>query len=190
MRNAIILHGLPSKDEYYDDNYPSASNSHWLPWLQKQLLIKGIKADTPEVFKVYEPDYQQYVKEVERFELFPQSTLVGHSMGGGFWVRYLSENPELFVDQVILVAPWMNTDRSRNIDFFDFEIDPSIVERTNKFVIFASDNDGKSVQESVKVLSEKLPNVVVRKFHDYGHFTLRSMKTDAFPELLDVILSD
>ena len=42
MKNAIILHGGPSKKEYYDLNMPSMSNSHWLPWLQAQLLKKDI----------------------------------------------------------------------------------------------------------------------------------------------------
>jgi len=150
--------------------------------------MHDIKADTPEIFNVYDPHYDEFVKEVERFDITPETTLVGHSMGAGFWVRYLSEHPEVFVDKVILVAPWINSDRSYDIDFFDFEIDPSITEHANEFVIFASDNDGESVQHSVKTLSEKLPNVVMREFHDYGHFTMKSMKTDAFPELLDVIL--
>ena len=37
-RNAVILHGQPSREEYYDPNAPSMSNAHWLPWLQAQLL--------------------------------------------------------------------------------------------------------------------------------------------------------
>ncbi len=27
-----------------------------------------------------------------------------------------------------------------------------------------------------------------KEFHEYGHFTLRSMKTDQFPELLDILV--
>ncbi|MGK2896296.1 MAG: alpha/beta hydrolase [Candidatus Saccharimonadales bacterium] len=188
MRNAIILHGLPSKNEYYSDKYPSASNSHWLPWLQKHLLINDIKADTPEIFNVYDPHYDRFVKEVERFDITLETTLVGHSMGAGFWIKYLSEHPEVFVDKVVLVAPWINSNQSYKIDFFDFEIDPAIVERTNEFIIFASDNDDDGVKDCVRILLEKLPNITVREFHDYGHFTMGSMKTEAFPELLEVIL--
>lgn len=188
MRNAIILHGLPSKNEYYSEKYPSASNFHWIPWLQKHLMINDIKADTPEIFNVFEPNYDEFVKEVERFDITPETTLVGHSMGAGFWVKYLSTHPDIHVDKVVLVAPWINSDRSRDTDFFDFEIDPSILENANEFIIFNSDDDGQSVQDSVKVLSEKLPDVKIRNFHKYGHFTLDSMKTDAFPELLEAIL--
>ncbi len=87
---------------------PSGSNAHWFPWLQKQLLINEIKTDTPEVFRSFDMDWDSWVKEVERFDITPQTTLVGHSMGGGFWIRYLSEHPEIFVDKVVLVAPWVN----------------------------------------------------------------------------------
>ena len=33
MKNAIILHGGPSKTEYYDPEAPSMSNINWTPWL-------------------------------------------------------------------------------------------------------------------------------------------------------------
>lgn len=188
MKNAILLHGLPSKDEYYSDKYPSASNSHWFPWLQKQLLIHDIKADTPEVPDAYDPKWELFVKEVERFDITSETILVGHSMGGGFWVRYLSEHPDIFVDKVILVAPWLNLGHEMDSTFFDFEIDPVIVSHAKEFIIFASDNDQKSVQDSVGYLREKLPTATFRTFHAYGHFTLKSMKTDAFPELLESIL--
>lgn len=189
MKNAIILHGLPSKQEYYSDTYPSASNSHWLPWLQKQLMIHDIKADTPEIPRVYEAGYDIFVKEVERFEITPQTMLIGHSMGAGFWVRYLSEHPEITVDKVVLVAPWLNLDHEYDINFFDFAIDSRLTDRTSKCIIFTSDNDGVSMQQTTRFLKQKLPRATVRTFHNYGHFTRRSMKTDAFPELLDVLIA-
>ena len=190
MRNAIILHGLLSKTEYYAEKYPSASNSHWLPWLQKHLMINDIKADTPEIPNVYEPVYETFVSEVERFDISPDTMLIGHSMGAGFWVRYLSEHPELHVDKVVLVAPWLNLEHEYDIDFFDFKIDQSIIERVNEFIIFNSDNDMLPVQQTVEFIKEKVPATTVRVFHEYGHFTSGSMKTDAFPELLEALLSE
>ncbi|MFY9228525.1 MAG: alpha/beta hydrolase [Candidatus Microsaccharimonas sp.] len=188
MRNTIILHGLPSRKEYYSEEYPSASNSHWLPWLQKHLLINDIKADTPEIPNVYEPKYEVFVKEIERFDITPNTTLVGHSMGAGFWIRYLTEHPELKVDKVVLVAPWLNLDHKYDFNFFDFVIDQTITQRVNELVIFSSDNDDIGVRDTVEFLKQKLPDTKVNDFHEYGHFTLRSMKTDAFPELLEAIL--
>jgi predicted alpha/beta hydrolase family esterase len=187
MKNAIILHGLPSREEYYDEAYPSASNSHWLPWLQKQLMIHGVKADTPEIPHIYVPSYDTFVKEVERFDITLETLLVGHSLGAGFWVRYLSEHPEITVDKVVLVAPWLNLDHEYDIDFFNFEVDQKLTDRMNECIIFNSDNDETSVQESTQYLKEKFPQAVLRDFHNYGHFTLGSMQTDAFPELLQVL---
>lgn len=188
MRNAILLHGLPSKNEYYNSNQPSASNSHWFPWLQKELLINEIKADTPEVFRAYEMRWESWAQEVERFTVGRETTLVGHSMGAGFWVRYLSEHPEVFVDKIVLVAPWLNLHHKKDTDFFDFELRPEITERANECIIFASDDDGREMQDSVDYLIEKLPNVKVHTFHEYGHFTQRTLKDNKFPELLDVCL--
>jgi hypothetical protein len=188
MKNAILLHGLADKKEYYDLKLPSNSNSHWFPWLQKRLMVHEIKADTPEVPHTFNFDWNSWVREVERFDITPDTSLVGHSMGGGFWVRYLSEHPEVTIDKVVLVAPWLNLRHEENTDFFDFETDPGIVGRTNTFIIFASDNDHSDVQNSVNFLKEKLPNVTFRPFHNYGHFCYRDMKTDAFPELLESLI--
>lgn len=187
MKNAILLHGFQDREEYYNSNMPSASNAHWFPWLQKELLINEIKVDTPEVFRNYEMKYSAWVEEIERFTINRESTLIGHSMGGGFWVRYLSEHPEIYVDKVILVAPWLNLNHEADTDFFDFIIDSSIVERASVFIIFASDNDAEEVQNSVNYLIKKLPNAKVRIFHEYGHFTRRTLKDNKFPELLEVI---
>jgi predicted alpha/beta hydrolase family esterase len=188
MRNAIILHGLPGKTEYYSEEYPSPSNSHWLPWVQKHLMVHDIKADTPEIPFAFDPDYQIFVKEVERFDITPDTILVGHSMGAGFWVRYLSEHPKIIVDKVVLVAPWLNISRENDTDFFDFKLDFNVTDRVGNFIIFRSDDDKKSIHESVDYLNNSLTGVILKEFSGYGHFTLKSMKTEAFPELLEILL--
>ena len=55
------------------------SNSHWLPWLQKQLLNNDIFAETPEVPLSFEPLWERWVKEVEQFHITQETILVGHS---------------------------------------------------------------------------------------------------------------
>lgn len=189
MKNAILLHGRPSKAEYYDSKVPSASNAHWFPWLQKQLLIHDIKVDTPEVPLAFNPQWDLWVKEVERFDINLETILVGHSTGAGFWVRFLSEHPKISVDKVVLVAPWLNVKHEDSTSFFDFEIDPGIVEHTNKFVIFSSDNDGIDMINTTSYLLEHLPNAHFKNFHHYGHFCFDDLKTVEFPELLNELLN-
>jgi len=74
--NAVILHGKPGREEYYSDEFPSASNSHWIPWLQKQLLIKEIEAHTPEMFEAYNPNYEVWKKEFEKNIIDEGTTLI------------------------------------------------------------------------------------------------------------------
>jgi len=189
MKNAIILHGKPTEGEYYDPANPSESNSHWLPWLQKQLLMKDIAAATPEVPLAFDPQWELWCKEVERFELTPETLLVGHSCGGGFWVRYLSEHPDLRVGKVVLVAPWLDPDMDETGDFFKFTIDRQLVERTDGVVIFNAANDMGNVHKSVARLREEIDGLEYREFSKHGHFVYEIMGTEEFPELLTELVS-
>ncbi|MCA9347947.1 alpha/beta hydrolase [Candidatus Saccharibacteria bacterium] len=187
MKNAILLHGKPGKEEYYDPQFPSASNYHWFPWLQKQLIVNDIKADTPEVPLAYDPQWELWVKEVERYEFTPETILVGHSCGGGFWTRYLSERKDLRVGKVVLVAPSLGYSGWGDKFFEDFTMDTELVSRTGGITIFNSDNDDEGIQRAVKEIRQKIPGIEYREFH-LGHFTANDMQTSEFPELLDECL--
>lgn len=190
MKNAIILHGMGSKEEYYSPDYPSGSNSHWFPWLQKQLLIRDILAITPEMPYNFAPDYAVWSREFERFDITPETILVGHSCGGGFLVRWLSEHKDVRVGKVVLVAPWLDPCREDTTDFFDFEIDPSLESRTKGLTIFESDNDDVSgVAPSVSLIREKVLNSKYVLLSNRGHFCFNDMGTVEFPELLEQILN-
>lgn len=191
MRNTIILHGGPSKEEYYDAATPSESNAHWLPWLQKQLLVRDILAATPEVPFSFDRNWAVWTKEVERFEIGPETILVGHSTGAGFFVKYLSIHPKLHVGKVVLVAPWIDPRAQHTKHFFDdFTIDPALVSRTQGVTIFASDNDEDDVMESEQVIKRALPEAAFKEFPGYGHFTMNFMHTAEFPELLQEIVGE
>ncbi len=188
MKNAIIVHGMPSKEEYYSDKYPSASNFQWLPWLQKQLIIRDIKADTPEMPLAYSPNYSVWKREFERFDITPETILVGHSCGGGFLVRWLSEHPEVKVGKVVLVAPWLDPTRTETTDFFDFVIDANFVARTGGTIIFHSDNDDVDINESVALLMQEVSGIELRTFSGYGHFVSDTLRIEGFGELLEEVL--
>lgn len=193
MRNAILIHGRPDKEEYYDPTYPTASNSHWFPWLAKQLQIKNIFAVTPEMPKPWQPRYNIWKEELERFEINSETILVGHSCGGGFIVRWLSENPDVKVSKVVLVAPWLNPENnpvSDTADFFDFDISPNIVEQTSGITIFNSDNDKETIHKSVNIIKNNVKNIEYKEFHNYGHFCFDDLNSEEFPELLDEITKE
>lgn len=188
MTRAIILHGRPGKDnEYFVDAYPSASNSHWIPWLQNQLLIAGHDAQTPEMFNAFQPDYSIWQHEFERHLVGEPPILVGHSAGGGFLVRWLSEHPDVGVKKLALVAPWLDPDDDLGNDFFDFTIDDAIAERTEELHIFSSSDDDTDITTSVETLITHFPTAIHHQYNNMGHFCLENMRTDTFPDLLIAI---
>lgn len=186
--NALIIHGTCGKEEYFSDKYPSLSNSHWLPWLQKQLLIKGIFTQTPEMPDAHEPDYGKWKKEFERFYIDKNTILVGHSCGGGFLLRWLSEN-NINPAKLLLVAPWIDPEKEKTTDFFDFVIDKNLLKRT-RIELFMSHDDANDIISSIKIIRDNLPDISIEKFNSKGHFTFNDMKTVEFPELLSAIINN
>lgn len=189
--NAILVPGRPDKDEHYDASRPSNSEDHWFSWLKRQLILRDIHAVAIEPPFPYRPRYREWKREFERFDLHSDTILVGHSCGGGFLVRYLSENKNVRVGKVFLVAPWMNPDDnpvSDTADFFKFDIDPDIASRTSFLTVFVSRNDDASVLKTVEILQGHIANLRVRWFEDKAHFTENDLGSREFPELLQAIL--
>lgn len=185
--NAVIVHGKPGRDEYYDPATPSSSNHHWLPWLAKQLIVRGIQAHTPEMPQAYAPDYAVWRREFERYDVGPGTLLVGHSCGAGFLVRWLSDRPAVRVGRVVLVAPWLDPERSLASGFFDFTPDTDLVARTAGVTIAHSDDDAPRIQDSVTLIRTTVPGVTYREFHRYGHFRATDLGGPRFPALLDLL---
>ena len=104
MKTAIILHGKLSKEGYYSPDRKAQSNSHWLSWIQHELLLVDYLAQTPELPEPYNPNYGNWKKMFERFDINENTILIGHSRGAAFFVRYLSEN-KINTDKVALIAP-------------------------------------------------------------------------------------
>jgi len=191
LKNAILVPGRPDQSEYYDPTQPTNSDNHWFPWLSKQLQVNDVFAVVIEPPFPWQPRYELWKKEFERFDISPDTVLVGHSYGAGFLVRWLSENKNQSVGRVVLVAPWLNPENNSEFDssdFFEFEIDPELAERTNGLVIFNSDDDVESIQRSVRIIVDSVENTKLKKFTGYGHFCLSDLGTVEFPELLAEIV--
>jgi predicted alpha/beta hydrolase family esterase len=196
MKKAILIHGWGDKEEFYNPKYPTASNSHWFPWLSKQLMIRDIHTVALEMPNSFYPEYDIWKTELERFPIDEDTILIGHSCGGGFIVRYLSEN-NIKVGKVILVAPWlgiMKTDDTKWDDdpfdetFFKFDIDRNITEKTAGITLFESTNDVNMVQESIKILKDKVDDMKIVTLENRGHFTFEDLGTVEFPELLEEVI--
>lgn len=192
MKNAVLIHGWRSKDEYYDTKSPTSSNDHWFPWLSVRLMQQDIFTVAVEMPRPFQPRYEAWRKEFERYEITKETILVGHSCGGGFLVRWLTENPEVKVAKVILVAPWVNPDDDAGhdtTDFFHFDISEQLASQADQFVIIYSLDDDQSVLESVKRIKSTASTALVREFTGKRHFCKEDLGTEEFPELLEEILA-
>jgi predicted alpha/beta hydrolase family esterase len=192
MKQVILIHGLPDKEEVVGDVWPSPSNAHWFPWVQKQLTRQDILCQSLEMPLSYNPTYKDHERVLNQMEISDETILVGHSCGGGFLLRYLSEHKDLKPKKVILVAPWLDLESylkelNPNSDYFDFNIDTTILERTDLYCVYSTDDDS-SILDSVKMIREKIPEINVIEFSDKRHFTEKHLKSKEFPELLEIIL--
>ena len=121
MNQVILIHGAPEEEEFKGDTWPSPSNGHWIPWIQKKLSQKEVLSQAPEMPKPYDPIYEDWVRVFKQFDVSSQTILVGWSCGGGFLLRYFSEHPEVTPKRVILIAPWLDPEpRELSTNFFDF----------------------------------------------------------------------
>lgn len=186
MKKAYILHGCCDKEEYLSDEYPSPSNFHWLPWLQKQLLVQGYSCQTPEMPDPYKGDFSAWKSIFDAFLIDDQTSLIGHSCGGGFLLRWLSEN-EKTIDKLILVAPSLDLHKKYG-DFLQGPVDPKLQKRIHEIHVLYSDNETVTgVKETVDLITEMFLESQLHLFTDKKHFRLRDLGTEKFPELLSLL---
>ena len=69
MQTAIIIHGMPSKEEYYDPERRATSREHWIAWLQRQLVLNEILTQIPEMPEPYAPQYDKWSQVFEQFTI-------------------------------------------------------------------------------------------------------------------------
>ncbi len=91
-RRAYIIHGCFDEERHRNPDERCLSHSDWLPWLQKQLILKGYLCQTPEMPSPYRPNYNEWAVIADGFILNDKSLIVAHSCGAGFALRWLAEN--------------------------------------------------------------------------------------------------
>ena len=186
LGNVVIVHGSPKEDR--PDEFPQ-NKKHWILWMKNQLEKNGTRTETPLMPKPWKPNYENWKKEFEKLDINENTVLVGHSAGGAFMVRWLSENKQK-VKKLILVAPSKETtiESLRLKDFCNFEVNKKIKKFVDDIVVFISNDKKETIRSAYfykKELSAKLINL-----ENKGHFTLGGMKTKEFPELLKEILDN
>lgn len=189
MRHAVIVHGMPSEEEYYAETEDSPSNAHWLPWLQRQLCLRNILTQTPEMPHPFKPDYEEWQQEFERCAPVSAAVLIGHSCGAGFLLRWLAESGVKIPGKVVLVAPWIDVEKEFR-PFFDFVLPHTVGSLADGGIeVLASTDDSHVILSSVDYIRKRVEDITYHEFVGLGHFTYESMKRREFPELLNICLA-
>ncbi|MDR1207232.1 MAG: alpha/beta hydrolase [Rickettsiales bacterium] len=189
---AIICHGVNKSHEYALEQLIPSNAKSWLPWLQQRFLLADIDCQSPNFVHSWVPDriYNDDVKVFSRLEINKETSLIGHSCGGGFLLKYLSEHPEIEIKHLVLVAPWIDPDRLLNNYYTNLELDKSLPDRVGQIDLFVSSDDMDMVLRSVAKIKEIYGDkIIYHEFNDKGHFTESDMGTKEFPELWEVCKS-
>ncbi len=187
--NCIIIHGCPpNSEELININDPGSYHKHWIPYIKKNLILKGIDTETPMMPTPWEPDYDAYKKEFEKYLINENTILIGHSCGCAFLVRWLGESKKK-IKELILVAPWKipKKDDSIKEKFYTFPIDETIKSRVQKIVIFTSDNEVENGKKSLDMYKEALGGKII-ELKGRGHYVSYYLANEKFPELLTEII--
>ena len=187
--NCIIIHGCPSDKEKAINPETRNHDKHWIPWTKKELEKNGIKTDTPLMPEPWEPNYEKFKEEFEKYNVNEDSILIGHSCGTAFLVKWLGKSKKK-IKKLILVAPWKIPDRGGDarIKFYRYPIDETIKDRVEEIIYFTADDEAEDGKKSLKMFKEILGGKVI-SINGYGHYIERHMHTTEFPELIREIIS-
>jgi len=187
-KKCIIIHGCPSDVKKAMNLETRTYDKYWIPWLKQNLIASGIKTETPLMPDPWEPNYQKFKAEFEKYSVDENTILVGHSCGCTFLVKWLGETKRK-ISKLILVAPWKIPDKDDDFrkEFYIYKIDETIKGRVNKIVMFTSNDEKDDGKESLKIFHNALGGEIIN-LQNHGHYCSWNMGTEEFPELLEKIL--
>ncbi|HEY5714645.1 MAG TPA: alpha/beta hydrolase [Candidatus Gracilibacteria bacterium] len=160
--NAIFIHG-----------WGGTGDGIWMP-AAREILKSKFTTHAPDfpntdnpIYTEWRDHFDQYLgSRVNPATLQAEDIGIGHSLGAGFWFRYLLEKPEepknqrtgKLLKHLILVAPTPDDCGISEIqNFFDSEVDhPKIKSLVDRITIFGSNNDPYIPEIKFRILAEQL----------------------------------
>jgi predicted alpha/beta hydrolase family esterase len=163
----------------------SFSFKGWKSRLQERL------GDNYEVYPLRMPNgqnakYLEWMIWFEKYIPFMQDgvILVGHSLGGVFLAKYLSENsfPKKIKATYMVAAPY-NEDEGKEMPEFSITHPlRKLEEQGGKLFIYHSKDDPVVAFTEMEKYKKELPKAIFRIFEDKGHFNM-----EEFPEIVEDI---
>ena len=165
--------------EYYHGNW-----KHWLQFrVEKDHDIIMQIPKFPHAHALL-MRYDEWEKVMDFQDINPNTIIVAHSAGGGFVLKYLAAHPNIKVKQVVLVAPWVDTENEQPNGFYNgFDLNNNIIKQTSHGIdIMISNDDMPEIMSSFAKIEQNMPDIRIHKFTGRGHFL-----TSELPEILNII---
>ena len=192
----IFIHGGDSFDtneEFYDFvrslsyNPYAIEREKWRDAIKKSLL-ESHECLMPRFPNAMNVDYVAWSIWFEKVIPFLRDgvVLVGHSMGGGFLLRYLTEHKlSVAISQLHLVAPVIDDVDCPGLGAFGIVIESwtGFLSHIEVVHLWHSSDDTLVPIHHSERLAIKIPSAIFHRFTDRGHFLIPE-----FPELQTAIL--
>lgn len=173
--------------KYKIDDLDYFSKKGWKNSLQKE-LGKSFEVIRPEMPNKFDARYSEWKIWFEKLLLFirPNAVFVGHSLGGIFLAKYLSENtlgkrPKAVI---LIAAPFDDEEHGYLGDFKLIGSLDRFSKQCKNIYLFQSKDDPVVPFHEVDKYKRALPNAEVRVLKNRGHFNQAK-----FPELVKYIKS-
>jgi uncharacterized protein len=193
-RQIVVIHGGDAYDTY--EEYIEALKKE--PFELKDLFYNGWKKKLQERlgdrYQVIAPrmpnsNNARYLEWKIWFDkIIPFLTdgliLIGHSLGGIFLARYLSENklPIKIIGIMLVAAPHTDNFKQSMADFINPQNTSLFKDQAGEIFLYFSKDDQIVPIDSLSSYERDLPQARVRIFSDRGHFN-----QEEFPEIVEDI---
>jgi len=175
-----FLHGYEIDIERY-----KSDKSDWKPWLRQRFGgdYEVILPIMPNKTNAQFDEWKIWFEKLIPF-LHDNVLLIGHSLGGTFLVKYLSEN-QFFkkIKAVFLVGAIYDKDGD-GFSVVSFMLPEKLNLQTETIYLYHSKDDPIVPFSALGQYKEALPKAETKVFEDRGHFN-----QEKFPELAQDILS-
>jgi uncharacterized protein len=193
-KQIVIIHGgdtFATQEEYLDflRNYEidieryKTNKDDWKPWLRK-ILKETYGVIIPQMPNKTNAKYEEWKLWFEKFIPFLNDgvILIGHSQGGIFLAKYLSENqfPKKIGAVMLVSAPYDKD--CEGYPVLSFSLPSTLDLQTDKIYLYHSKDDPVVPFSALEQYKNALSNAQVRIFEDRKH-----LNQEEFPELLSDI---
>jgi uncharacterized protein len=194
-RQVIVIHGGDTFDTYeeyisflknFKLDFKRFQSKSWKDTLPDN-LGKVVEVISPEMPNPTNAKYIEWKIWFEKFIPYLREDLifVGHSLGGIFLAKYLSENdfPKKITATFLVSAPFDDNDKDYSL--VDFSLPDSLnnlQKQGGEIHIYHSSDDKIVPFEDLNKYKKVLPGAMVREFGNRGHF-----QQEEFPEIIEEI---